>query len=86
MNEFGPKSTLEDLECFAKNRGVSIVVRPPRYNSTVWTAGLKLVSKRQIIEFFGYGDKLWIAVDAAARRFDAGLDRMQRVLTVKTEK
>lgn len=69
MNEFGPKTTLEELECFAKNHEVSISLRPPKYNSPMWVAKLKHVGKVGILEYLGYGDRAWIAIDDAAKRW-----------------
>lgn len=64
MNEFGPKSTLEDLECYIKNRNVRIALRPPRYNSPMWMA----VIRNDDIKIVGSGDRAWIALDEAAKK------------------
>ncbi len=66
MNEFGPKSTLEDLECFAKNRGVAVSLRPPRNNSPLWCAIFK--DRYNMTESIGFGDQAWIAIDNAAKK------------------
>lgn len=65
MNEFGPKSTLEDLECFIKNRNAAMSLRPPQFSNSMWAA---VITKRGTAdEVVGYGSKVWIAIDNASR-------------------
>ena len=65
MNEFGPKTTLEELECFIKNHDVAISLRPPQQQRPMWAAVITTHGK--VDEVVGYGSKAWIAIDNATK-------------------